>query len=193
MRTIRYNVFESNSSSTHSLAIPKESSDTPNHLSFYIGEFDWGWDEVSPTDYFYTAIYETSDTADEVAEKLEKLTDILDVHEIRYHFGEARTHIWNSDNGINYISLDNGYIDHGGELRAFVDELLNNGNKFIRFLSEGLVFTGNDNCDTAQRGFVERDTKYFEDHDWRTKTISKIENPYYMEDYNNYEWYWKGN
>lgn len=152
-----------------------------------------GWDEVNPTDYFYTAIYETSDTADEVAEKLEKLTDILDAHGIQYHFGEARTHIWNSDNGIDYINLDNGYIDHGGELRAFVDELLNNGDKLIRFLSEGLVFTGNDNCDTAQRGFVERDTRYFEDHDWRTKTTSKIENPYYMEDYNDYEWYWKGN
>ena len=192
MKTIRNNVFETNSSSTHSIAVPKNCSEI-NNISFYIGEFGWAWDEVDPADYFYTAIYETSNTASEVAEKLEKLTDILDAHGIKYHFGEARTHIWNSDNGIDYISLDNGYIDHGGELRAFVDELLNNGDKLIRFLSEGLVFTGNDNCDTAQRGFVERDTKYFEDHDWCTKTTSKIENPYYMEDYNDYEWYWKGN
>lgn len=192
MKTIRNNVFETNSSSTHSIAVPKNCSEI-NNISFYIGEFEWAWDEVDPADYFYTAIYETSNTASEVAEKLEKLTDILDAHGIKYHFGEARTHIWKSDNGIDYISLDNGYIDHGGELRAFVDELLNNGDKLIRFLSEGLVFTGNDNCDTAQRGFVERDTKYFEDHDWCTKTTSKIENPYYMEDYNDYEWYWKGN
>lgn len=192
MKTIRSNVFETNSSSTHSIAIPKNCSEI-NNISFYIGEFGWEWGEADPADYFYTAIYETSNTASEVAEKLEKLTDILDAHDIKYHFGEARTHIWNSDNGIDYISLDNGYIDHGGELRAFVDELLNDGDKLIRFLSEGLVFTGNDNCDTEQRGFVERDTKDFEDYDWHTKMTSKIENPYYMEDYNNYEWYWKGN
>lgn len=192
MKAIRSNVFETNSSSTHSIAIPKNCSEI-NNISFYIGEFGWEWGEADPADYFYTAIYETSNTASEVAEKLEKLTDILDAHDIKYHFGEARTHIWNSDNGIDYISLDNGYIDHGGELRAFVDELLNDGDKLIRFLSEGLVFTGNDNCDTEQRGFVERDTKDFEDYDWHTKMTSKIENPYYMEDYNNYEWYWKGN
>lgn len=192
MKTIRSNVFETNSSSTHSIAIPKNCSEI-NNISFYIGEFGWEWDEADPADYFYTAIYVTSNTASEVAEKLEKLTDILDAHDIKYHFGEARTHIWNSDNGIDYISLDNGYIDHGGDLRAFVDELLNDGDKLIRFLSEGLVFTGNDNCYTEQRGFVERDTKDFEDYDWHTKMTSKIENPYYMEDYNNYEWYWKGN
>lgn len=192
MRTIRNNVFETNSSSTHSIAIPRNCSEI-NNISFYIGEFGWEWGEADPADYFYTAIYETSNTASEVAEKLEKLTDILDAHDIKYHFGEARTHIWNSDNGIDYISLDNGYIDHGGELRAFVDELLNDGDKLIRFLSEGLVFTGNDNCDIEQRGFVERDTKYFEDYDWRTKITSEIENPYYMENHNNYKWYWKGN
>ena len=192
MRTIRNNVFETNSSSTHSIAIPKNCGEI-NNVSFYIGEFGWEWGEADPADYFYTAIYETSNTASEVAEKLEKLTDILDAHGIKYHFGEARTHIWNSDNGIDYISLDNGYIDHGGELRAFVDDLLNDGDKLIRFLSEGLVFTGNDNCDIEQRGFVERDTKYFEDYDWHTKITSEIENPYYMEDYNDYEWYWKGN
>lgn len=192
MRTIRNNVFETNSSSTHSIAIPKNCSEI-NNISFYIGEFGWEWGEADPADYFYTAIYATSNTASEVAEKLEKLTDILDAHDIKYHFGEAKTHIWNSDNGIDYISLDNGYIDHGGELRAFVDELLNDGDKLIRFLSAGLVFTGNDNCDIEQRGFVERDTKYFEDYDWRTKITSEIENSYYMENHNNYEWYWKGN
>lgn len=31
------------------------------------------------------------------------------------------------------------------------------------------------------------------DYDWRTKTESKIKNPYYMADHNDYDWYWKGN
>lgn len=38
MRTIRRGVFESNSSSTHSIAIPKNCDET-NYISFHIGEF----------------------------------------------------------------------------------------------------------------------------------------------------------
>ncbi len=37
MRQIRYGVFESNSSSTHSIAIPK-SCDNVNYISFQIDE-----------------------------------------------------------------------------------------------------------------------------------------------------------
>lgn len=40
MKTIRSNVFETNSSSTHSIAIPKNCSET-NYISFHIGEFGW--------------------------------------------------------------------------------------------------------------------------------------------------------
>lgn len=38
MKTIRSNVFETNSSSTHSIAIPKNCSEI-NNISFYIGEY----------------------------------------------------------------------------------------------------------------------------------------------------------
>lgn len=193
MKTIRRNVFETNSSSTHSIAIPKN-CDTANYISFHIGEFGWGWEDVDPADYFYTAIYETSDTEKEVEEKLEALKNILDSHGIEYYFGEAETHIWHSDyDNKYYLSLDNGYIDHGSELAEFVNELLNDGDKLVRFLSRGLVFTGNDNSDTEERCFIERDTEYLDDYDWRTKTESKIKNPYYMADHNDYDWYWKGN
>ena len=55
MKTIRSNVFETNSSSTHSIAIPKNCEAT-NFISFHVGDFGWGWEEVDPADYFYTAI-----------------------------------------------------------------------------------------------------------------------------------------
>ena len=70
-RQIRRGVFETNSSSTHSIAIPKRCTKT-NYMSFNIGEFGWGWDEVDPADYLYTAIYELAETEDEAKEKIEK-------------------------------------------------------------------------------------------------------------------------
>ena len=59
MRQIRNGVFETNSSSTHSIAIPR-SCNNINYISFHIGEFGWEWEEANPADYFYTAIYSTS-------------------------------------------------------------------------------------------------------------------------------------
>ena len=191
MKTIRSNVFETNSSSTHSIAIPKNCEAT-NFISFHVGDFGWGWEEVDPADYFYTAIYETSNTENEVEEKVQKLKDILDSHNIEYYFEDVKTHISSYGNNY-YLSLDDGYIDHGNELTDFVNELLNDGDKLVRFLSRGLVFTGNDNSDAEERCFIERDHEYLDDYNWQTKTESKIKNPYYMTDHNDYDWYWKGN
>ena len=187
MKQVRYGVFESNSSSTHSIAIPRD-CEYVNHISFHIDEFGWGFNEVEPADYFYTAIYETSNTLDEANEKLSRLKDVLNDHGIGYHFAEA-----NCKEGNGYLSLQNGYIDHGNELKDFVDELLNNDSKLLRFLSCGLVFTGNDNSDTEERCFIERDEEFLDDYDWHSRQSFKVKNPYYMSDHENYEWHWKGN
>ena len=193
MIQIRNSVFETNSSSTHSIAIPR-SCDNVNYISFHIGEFGWEWAEVEPADYFYTAIYETSGSEDEVKEKIEKLKSILDSHGIKYRFGEVEYYIWHSDYANkDCLSLDYGYIDHGNELTDFVDELLNDGDKLVRFLSMGLVFTGNDNSDAEQQCFIERNQEFLDDYDWQTRQEFKIKNPYYMSNHEDYDWYWKGN
>ena len=62
MRQIRKGTFETNSSSTHSLAIPKDSVKYPKSISFHLGEFGWGWEEEDPADYLYTAICTASET-----------------------------------------------------------------------------------------------------------------------------------
>lgn len=191
MKTIRSNVFETNSSSTHSIAIPKN-CESNNFISFHVDEFGWDWEEINPADYFYTAIYETSSTEKELREKLNQLSNVLESHGISYELSPVKYHISIYD-GVSYLCLDDGYIDHGSELTDFVNELLNDGDKLVRFLSRGLVFTGNDNSDAEQRCFIERDTEYLDDYNWRTKIESKIKNPYYMEDHNDYDWYWKGN
>lgn len=193
MRQIRNGVFETNSSSTHSIAIPK-SCDNVNYISFHIDEFGWEWREADPEDYFYTAIYETSNSASEVEEKIERLKSILDSHGIGYRFGEVEYHIWHSDYANkDYLSLDYGYIDHGNELKEFVDELLDDGDKLVRFLSMGFVFTGNDNSDAEQQCFIERNQEFLDDYDWQTRQEFKIKNPYYMSNHEDYDWYWKGN
>ena len=191
-RQIRKSVFETNSSSTHSIAVPKNCSNIHNYISFHTDEFGWSFDEVDAADYFYTAIYETSESEDEVNEKIGKLEDILNTYGIEYDFKKPETHIWHYDyENKDYLSLDDGYIDHGGELKDFVEELLNDGDKLVRFLSGGLVFTGNDNSD--EEGFISRNEEFIEDYDWRTKTTSKYKNPYYMSDHEDYDWYYKGN
>lgn len=191
MIQIRNSVFETNSSSTHSIAIPR-SCDNVNYISFHIGEFGWEWAEVDPADYFYTAIYETSGSEDEVKEKIEKLKNILDERGIKYHFGKVKTEHHTYDNK-DYMYLDYGYIDHGSELIGFVDEMLNDGDKLLRFLNGGLVFTGNDNSDTEERCFIERDQEFLDGYDWETRQSFKIKNPYYMSDHEDYEWYYKSN
>ena len=184
MVQVRKGVFETNSSSTHSIAIPID-CDTTNYVSFRDGEFGWGFYQVNPADYFYTAIHETSETMTELKEKLRRLKDILRDYDIEYHFGDT-----NCEERNGWLDHD-GYIDHGYELKEFVDELLNNSGKLIRFLSGGLVFTGNDNSDSE--GFISRNEEFIEDYDWRTNTFFKHKNEYYMENCDDYEWYYKGN
>lgn len=190
-RQIRSSVFETNSSSTHSIAIPRNCNAT-NYVGFYTGDFGWEFRQVDAADYFYTAIYETSYTEEELNEKLERLKDILNAHGIEYNFGKPKTHIWHNDyENKDYLCLDDGHIDHGYELKDFVDELLNNGDKLVRFISGGLVFTGNDNSD--DNGFISKYEEFIEDYDWRTRTRTKYKNEYYMSNHEDYEWYYKGN
>lgn len=135
-----------------------------------------------------------SQSEDEAKERLEKLKNILDEHNIDYHFGQVKTRSGHNDKyNDDYFYLDDGYIDHIYELKGFVDELLNDGDKLVRFISGGLVFTGNDNSDTEERCFINRDEEFLEDYDWSTKTTEQIKNPYYMNNHKDYDWYWKGN
>lgn len=176
MIQIRRGVFETNSSSTHSIAIPRNSG-IPSRVHFYVGEFGWAFEEVDAADYFYTALYETSETMAELEEKMEKLKNILKSHNIEASFEDAKCHERNG-----WLSHD-GYIDHGSELRSFVNELLNDEDKLLRFLCGGLVFTGNDNSDSM--GFTERNQEFIYDWDYR----KKIKNEYYMTNHDEYEWY----
>ena len=88
MIQIRKGVFETNSSSTHSIAIPKDCKPV-NSIRFNIGEFGWEWREADAADYLYTAIHYIADTESDAQEKIERLKNILDEHGITYHSQKA--------------------------------------------------------------------------------------------------------
>ena len=187
MIKIRQNVFETNSSSTHSIAIPKECDTSRlSHIVFGFGKFGWEKDEVDPINYLYTGIMDAyEEQADEYIEKLKK---ILDKHNITYHFKEPKY------TAMKYGKyFDSGYVDHAYKLRPLIEDLLNDEDKLLRYLAGARVFTGNDNGDMD--GYIHRnEPTYFEGY-WNEQAHKYIENevpnPYYMGE--GYEWYFKDN
>lgn len=151
MKQIRRNVFETNSSSTHSIAISKSPvSANGCHIHFYIGEYGWENDCVDTANYLYTAILLMEDSED----LLEKLKVTLDRHQITYEFEEPEY----SEGGW----LENGYIDHSYEAREFVDVVLGDDDMLMRCLfGNSYVYTGNDNSsDWMDMCYCAKETVY---------------------------------
>lgn len=185
MIQIRSSVFETNSSSTHSICIPKKTKSTVNFVDFEIGEFGWENESVDPASYLYTAILDAYDY-DEAQRKIAELTDILNAHNIAYKFEKPKWFISDYD-GNKY--LDDGYVDHADEVLEFVEAVLNDEEMLIRFLSEGLVYTGNDNQD-EQPNRCNIANEYFYDYN---KDGNEIETPNPYHDKENYDYFYKGN
>lgn len=181
-RQIRSSVFETNSSSTHSIAISKAPVVIGKSIHFGIGEFGWENDTANTADYLYTAILYVYSS--EVAEeKIEHLKRILDKYDVSYEFEEPR--YWIGSSGYAY--LDNGYVDHGNELTEFLSIILSNEDLLMRYLfGDSTVYTGNDNQDPEPSGCNIADTEYY---DWGTSKW--VANPYH--DSANYEYFYKGN
>lgn len=136
-KQIRRGVFETNSSSIHSISISKESATIGKSIYFGIGEFGWEEGVASPADYLYTAIL----CQDDYEDYLDKLKEFLDKNHIQYNFEKPK---WCGYDGMRY--LDNGHLDHGCELREFLDAVLNDDDMLTRYLfGDSHVYTGNDN------------------------------------------------
>lgn len=182
-RQIRNSVFETNSSSTHSICISKKPAAIRDFIHFRIGEFGWENDCVDTTDYLYTAILEQYD-ADEL---LERLKEILDNHSIEYEFEEPHYDI--SSDG-QYKWLNDGYIDHSDEARDFVLAVLNDEDLLMRclFSADSCVYTGNDNQDCHPSGCNIADETM-----WMYERGKYVEKPNPNHDSENYDYFYKGN
>lgn len=178
-RQIRSSVFETNSSSTHSIAISKAPVITGKYISFGIGEFGWENDIADTADYLYTAILEQHNSS----ELLSKLKEILDKYSIEYKFEEPR---YKKSIYSDYEYLEYGYIDHGYELGDFLDAVLNDEDLLLRYLfGDSTVYTGNDNQDCCPDGCNIAE-EYYWDYDCKEHP-----NPYH--DSVNYDYFYKGN
>ena len=200
MTQIRRNVFETNSSSTHSIAIPKSHEhDAEKYrnrsVSFNIGEFGWSFEEENPADYLYTAIYDCYfNSEEEMNDKIQKLKDTLDKYQIHYDLGDMKlTKEIGPYDGKERVYLENGYIDHGDELREFLDAVFSSDDTLLNFIFNGLVFTGNDNCDEDEEGQAFPQRPFIYDYDFYTGKETEKPNPYYLSNADEFDWYVKGN
>ena len=165
MKIIRQNTFETNSSSTHAIAIPK----TPcyikrSHVDFRWGEFGWEYvvyyDTPSKASYLYTMIRyfngEYDAELNKYTEYLETIKKYLDEENITYSFEEVTDDIWGD-----------GYVDHGADSPEVVEGILKTKESLLAYLFDerAYVSTGNDNADgyyipTSKDEYTEYDMYY---------------------------------
>ncbi len=181
MRQVRNGVFESNSSSVHSICIQKDKNITlPNSVYFGIGEYGWEFDCVDTTSYLYTLILNSEDKE----EKLNTLKNILDRHNINYTFEEPELR----QNWLGNEYLGTGYVDHDYEAADFVDALLNDEELLLRCLfgTDSCVYTGNDNS-------AEKDNMCYcaDETIWDNEKCEFVSNPNHEPD--KYDYFYKGN
>lgn len=179
MKQIRRNVFETNSSSTHSICISKTPVAPHDYIYFRIGEYGWENDCVSTAAYLYTAILCMRDSE----QLLSKLKNILDRHGIEYDFEEP-----DYDEECDY--LNNGYIDHSYDTRDFIDAVLADDDMLIRCLfgPGSCVYTGNDNQDDRPSG-----CNIAEEFIWEYENGKYVKKPNPYHDKEKFDYFYKGN
>lgn len=176
---IRKGTFETNSSSTHSIAISKNKINIPtgSYINFRIGEYGWEENEYNFSSYMYTSLLYNKDE-----ESIEKLKSILDKWGIKYNFQKPKWTYWQEEK-----YLGNGYIDHGSETYSIMRIILNDEDLLARALfGDSTVYTGNDNSS-------EEDSMCYcaEEKCWDYENNKYIQNPNH--DSEHYDYFFKGN
>ena len=190
MIQVRKGVFETNSSSTHSICISREHVEPSDFIYFCLGNFGWDNDEVSAKDYLYTAIM----TMDNWEEELDKLKSILDEYGVNYEFEEPELRYYNYGHGVEGYYLENGSIVHCCEVLPFVENVLNDEDLLMRLLfGNSFVYTGNDNCcENNPKCYAAKETiwEYYQDENGEFH-VKDLPNPNHDEEH--YEYFFKCN
>ena len=190
-RQIRRSVYETNSSSTHAICIAKDGYELKDHIYFHTGEYGWECEEYGDLDnkasYLITAIL--SMDKEYADEKLTRLKDILDEYEITYTIPELNVKSYEYGKEKHYYyDIGYDYIDHAGELKSWLDDLLSDSDKLFRYLfGNSIIITGNDNGDSYRDKMFIAEGK--EVTDWGTYTLYGDLKP----EFDKYEIYEKGN
>lgn len=180
---VRHGVFETNSSSTHSICIAREvvQFDKSKTVRFGIGEFGWEFYTLRSTEdkasYLYTGILSL-----EYDDYLDELKDLLDANGIKYEFEEPK---YREISHGKYLC--HGYIDHGYGLSGFIRAVLKDSNKLISYLfsDKSFILTGNDNSNCNVDGDCLMDDVECDECPHSKMYIGKLEYEY--------DEYYKGN
>lgn len=137
---VRQGVFETNSSSTHSISIPRQTSLTiPESIHFEIGQF--GFENsilssiVAKASYLYTGFAANDRMKDAYDMIFHLLSEGIAVTTEDVVYDEYRT------------MLNDGYMDHANELNGFLDAIVANKDMMMRYLFSpySFILTGSDN------------------------------------------------
>lgn len=170
---IRQSVFETNSSSVHSICISKEKPKIlPSRIIFRIGEYGWDNESVYNTqDYLYTIICSMEN---DVKKK---------------YLGEIERILNKNGIDVGFVEPAEGWygIDHVSEAFDFVTTVLLDEDALLRFLfsPNSVVYTGNDGEDGDE------DCYAGEPKIWNSNKHEFIDNPKY--DPEHFDYYVKGN
>lgn len=160
MLQIRNGVFETNSSSTHSIVLADKNVEPGLFVDFAMGEFGWSFRKLTTTDekasYLYTA-----------ACCLYNRDVYQDLYEILVKYGVECTCSKPAVKDKKYGWIDNGYVDHVEGTEQFVERMMNREHALIRYLfsDQSFVVTGNDNCDDNQYEWMEKQLDVNYDHE----------------------------
>lgn len=173
-KQLRKSVFETNSSSTHSICINSTGDYMiPEKIHFENdGCFGWDWDTYNDVyakaGYLYIALLErchwncedknnTEQLLNSVKEVQNKLTSMLTelgVKEVTFDDVKINEYIYN-DETHRYISFG-GYIDHTEDLDDFITAVMSDKELLAHYLfcPDSCVITGNDNSDDELCSYV---------------------------------------
>lgn len=157
MIKIRRGTFETNSSSTHTLIIPKKiEKPSKSGMTFTFNTDDYGWSfNTHPlADYLWTAILVTEDYHDSyslpsVEEWKERITEVLLPYYSAVDFEMPGRDSWGDLTcGIDHQSLDNA-VD-------MLQDVWNDNDLLLNAILSGTALTGNDNGESlSQEEYIE--------------------------------------
>lgn len=183
MIQVRRGVFETNSSSSHSICIAKEIAEPiPEKIIFHPVYAGRSEKEIPASDYLYAAI--ASHGQEYCEEAKEIIGEFLDRRNVKYEFQPIT---WQTDWDYSYECN----VDHPAEIRDFTNKILNDENMLACFLfGDSVVYTGeyDDRSMVAEDGEWCYEDVQDENGNW---TIAKYKNPYYHPE--KYTYYFKGN
>lgn len=162
MQKTRNNVFETNSSSIHTITVVNKSVELPiTAKEIYVGLGEFGWElecYKEPHDilsYIYTAIcYNYGKEYKTYTKFIEKV--LSERTNVRLSWEEPIF-----DKYSNKYYLENGYIDHGYELKKWLEDLFDDDDLLLATIFGGIIETGNDNDDSGGSSIIPADVREY--------------------------------